>query len=82
MGQGELADQLTHEDMGAAAIGLPILIVASHPIGINALGFRLCSIFDQLVDVRSVLTCEKYILFGRRCLSCLADGGRLCCKIH
>ncbi len=40
MGQGELADQLTHEDMGAAAIGLPVLIVASQPIGSNALGFR------------------------------------------
>ena len=64
MGQGELADQLTHEDMGAAAIGLPVLIVASQPIGSNALGCRLCSIFDQLVDVRSVLTCEKYTLFG------------------
>lgn len=31
MGQGELADQLTHEDMGAAAIGLPVLMVASPP---------------------------------------------------
>ena len=82
MGQGELADQLTHEDMGAAAIGLPAPMVASHSISSHTLGCRLCSIFDQLVDVRSVLTCEKYTLFGRRCLSCLADGGRPCCKIH
>ena len=64
MGQGELADQLTHEDMGAAAIGLPAPMVASHSIGSSMLGCRLCSIFDQLVDVRSVLTCEKYTLFG------------------
>ena len=52
MGQGELADQLTHEDMGTMVIGLPVLMVASHPIGINALGCKLCSIFDQLGAVR------------------------------